>query len=101
MKNRIPVSQAIVGAGGSTSLGTVADNLSGATGIFTNIFTDIFYIIGVLLITAAIIKYRDHRMNEQETPISRVIILLLAGLAIAFAPWMVEHFEQHISQYNI
>src|SRR5476649_1686363 len=49
MKRRIPVAQAIVTVGGgSPSLGGVADNLHSATSIFTNIFTDIFYIIGVM-----------------------------------------------------
>ena len=88
MKRRIPVSQVIVSAGaGAPSLGEVADNLNGATGFFTGVFTDIFYMVGVLLVTAAIIKYRDHRMNQQETPISRVIVLLIAGLVIGFGAW--------------
>lgn len=101
MKRRIPVSQVIVAGGGGSSLGDVADNLHDATSIFTNLFTDVFYVIGIVLIVAAIIKYRDHRMNEQETPISRVLVLLFAGLTITFAPWMVQHFGQHVSQYNV
>lgn len=104
MKKRIPVSQAVVvtGAGASSpSLGDVADNLNGATGTFTGIFADMFYIIGVMLVTAAIIKYRDHRMNQQETPLTRVLVLLFAGLAIGFAPWIVNYFGQHASQYNV
>jgi RsiW-degrading membrane proteinase PrsW (M82 family) len=101
MKSRIPVSQVVATAGGSSSLGDVADNLHGATGVFTNIFTDIFYIIGVMLVTAAIIKYRDHRMNQQETPLTRVLVLLFSGLVIGFGPFMVNHFGQHVSQYNV
>lgn len=94
MKRRIPVSQLIVTAGsGAPSLGDVADNLNGATGFFTNVFTDIFYMVGVLLVTAAVIKYRDHRMNQQETPISRVLVLLIAGLVIGFAPLMIKYVQ--------
>lgn len=104
MKRRIPVSQAIAVAGaggGSPSLGGVADNLNVATNAFTGLFTAIFYIIGVMLVTAAVIKYRDHRMNQQETPLTRVLVLLFSGLVIGFAPWMINHFGQQVSQYNV
>jgi len=101
MKRRIPVSQVVVAGGGSSSLGDVADNLHGAAGMFTNIFTDLFYMIGILLLTAAIIKYRAHRMNQQETTLTRVLVLLFSGLVILFGPWMVQHFAQHVSQYNV
>jgi hypothetical protein len=54
-----------------------------------------------MLVTAAIIKYRDHRMNQQETPLTRVLVLLFSGLVIGFGPFMVNHFGQHVSQYNV
>ena len=87
--------------GSGSSLGDVADNLHGATSIFTNLFTDVFYVVGIMLIVASVIKYRDHRMNQQETPLSRVLVLLFAGVVITFAPWMITHFGQHVSQYNV
>ncbi len=100
MKKRIPVLQVAV-VSTSPSLGDVASNMNSAAGIFTNVFTDIFYLIGIMLVFAAIVKYRDHRMNQQETTLTRVLVLLFSGLVIGFAPWMITHFGNHVSQYNV
>lgn len=101
MKKRIPVLQVVAVGGASPSLGDVAGNLNSATGVFTDVFTDIFYIIGVMLVTAAIIKYRDHRMNQQETTLTRVLVLLFAGLVIGFGPLMVKFLGHFTSPYNV
>ncbi|MDX2164404.1 MAG: hypothetical protein SFW07_03190 [Gammaproteobacteria bacterium] len=101
MKKSIPVLQVAVVGGTAPSLGDVAGNLNSAAGVFTGVFTNIFYIIGVMLVTAAIIKYRDHRMNQQETTLTRVLVLLFSGLVIGFAPFMINYFGSHTSAYNV
>ena len=93
---------AVVGVGAveSPSLGDVSNNLHAATNAFTGVLTNIFYAIGVMLIASSVIKYRDHHQNASQTPLSSVIVRLLAGLIIAFLPWMIKAFGAHISQYT-
>lgn len=83
---------------GSASLGTVASNLTGATDVFTGIFSGIFYVIGIALVVASIMRYRDYRQNPVQTPLGRVILYLLAGLIIGFFPLIVNYISASIGQ---
>ncbi len=79
--------------GGSANLGTVASNLTNATDVFTGIFSAIFYVIGIGMVTASIMRYRDYRQNPVQTPIGRVIFLLLAGIVVGFFPLMINYIS--------
>lgn len=81
------------GSGGGATLGTVASGLTEATDVFTGIFKAMFYVIGIAMVAASIMRYRDYRQNPVQTPIGRVIFLLLAGLIVGFFPWIVNHIN--------
>jgi RsiW-degrading membrane proteinase PrsW (M82 family) len=91
---------AVKGNDSSPSVGAVAGNLTGATDIFNGVFSAIFYVIGITLVVASIMRYRDHRQNPSQTPISKVIFLFLAGLAIGLFPLIVNYLggtTQHLN----
>lgn len=79
------------------NLGTVASNLTDATDVFTGIFSAVFYVIGVAMFVAGIMRYRDYRQNPTQTPIGRVIFSLAAGLIIGFFPLMVNYISASIA----
>jgi RsiW-degrading membrane proteinase PrsW (M82 family) len=86
--------------GGGSNVGTVASNLTDASDIFSGVFSSIFYVIGIAFVVGSIMRYSEHRKNPSQTPISRVIFLLLAGLAIGFFPVMIEYMGEKTSYLN-
>jgi RsiW-degrading membrane proteinase PrsW (M82 family) len=81
----------------SASLGTVASHLTDATDVFTGVFSAMFYVIGIAMVAASVMRYRDYRQNPLQTPISRVVFLLLAGLIIGFFPLMINYISASIA----
>ncbi len=81
----------------NADLGTVASGLTGATDVFTGIFSAIFYVIGIAMVTASIMRYRDYRQNPLQTPISRVIFLLMAGIIIGLFPFIINYINASIA----
>jgi hypothetical protein len=71
-----------------TNLGTVADNLSQTSDLFKAVLDAVFYVIGFVFVFGSLIRYHEHRKNPSQTPISRVVFLLIAGLVIGFFPYM-------------
>jgi RsiW-degrading membrane proteinase PrsW (M82 family) len=84
------------GGGGGVSVGTVASNLTGASDVFTGVFSAVFYVIGIALVVASVIRYREYRQNSAKTPISRVLFFLIAGIVIGFFPIAVNFIGHHI-----
>jgi len=102
MKKRpIPLNQVAVTASSTKTVGGVAANITQASSFFTSVLYAAFYIIGISLVVASIMRYRDHRMNPSQTPISKVIFMLLAGLFLGFFPLMVKFVQGHTGQYGI
>ena len=89
--------QVSVGHGGGETFGTVATNLTGATDVFSGVFSAMFYVIGIAMVVASIMRYRDHRQNPVQMPIGRVIFLLIAGLIVGFFPFIVNYINASIA----
>lgn len=91
--------QAFVSGGGARSkadLGMVADNLTNTSDVFKSVLNAVFYSIGVVFVFGGIIRYFEHRKNPSQTPISKVVFLLLAGLAIGFFPFVASQLGNKI-----
>lgn len=87
--------------GGSPSLGGVAGNLNQATDLFGSVLENMFYVIGIGLVTASIMQYREFRNNPSQTPLRRPIILFLCGLAVGFFPVMMNYIGNASAGYNV
>ncbi len=73
--------------------GSVTNNL---LGIFSNIgsmFSGICLVVGIGLIFASFIQYRQHRMNKLLVPISKPIFLFILGVFLACVP-LLGHYTQ-------
>lgn len=81
----------------SDTVADVANNLGNMNTIFNEVFTNVFYVIGIAFVTASLIRYREHRINPSQTPISRVLFLLLCGLAMGFCPWIIQFIGQRMN----
>jgi intracellular multiplication protein IcmD len=92
---------AVMNAGGGTSVGTVASNLSSASTVFNGVLSAMFYIIGIALVTASIIKYRDYKQNASQTPVSKPIFLFLAGIILGFFPLIINHIDMAAAPYRV
>lgn len=70
------------------SLGGAATNMLEPLGIFTNVLYNIFYIVGVMCLGGAIIRYKEYRENPSQTRLSTPIFLLIIGGVFIALPFI-------------
>lgn len=58
-----------------------------------SMFSGICMVVGIGLIFASFIQYRQHRMNKLLVPISKPIFLLILGIFLACIP-ILGHYTQ-------
>ncbi len=80
------------------SLGSVAENLTDATGLFQGVLNGLFYVIGMVFIFGGFIRYYEHRKNPSQTPLGKVFFLLIAGIVIAFFPFTISYLGAKFAQ---
>lgn len=68
--------------------GRVSQNLMGMFGGIGSMFSGICLVIGIGLIFASFIQYRQHRLNKLLVPISKPIFLLILGIFLACIPFL-------------
>ncbi len=76
--------------GQATSLGQASINAIEPISIFTTVLYDLCYILGTAFVLGSIIRYKEHRNNPSQTPISRVIMLLIFGLILLVIPVLTQ-----------
>lgn len=69
-------------------LGHIAQNLLGPVTLFSDIVQTGCFVIGGAFLFAAVIKYFEHKRSPLMTPISTVIFLFIAGLALVLIPFI-------------
>jgi hypothetical protein len=93
--------QSVVVGGAAPSAGDVASNMTSATDMFGGLLGSACYVIGIALVTASIMQYREYKLNPSQTPISRPILLLVCGLIIGFLPVMGNFLTVQFAPYNV
>jgi amino acid transporter len=83
------------------SAGDVASNLTVASGFFAGMLGSIFYIVGIALVTASIMQYREYKRNPSQTPISRPIILFVCGLVLGLMPVAAQYLNNIFVPYSV
>ena len=79
----------------------VAGNLTQITSVFTGVFSGVFYIIGIMLFMAGVLQYREFRNNPSQTPLSRVIVLLISGILVGFFPLGSAWVSHRLAQFSV
>jgi len=73
------------------SLGHVANNLLGPVGAIISMVRAICIITGLGLLMGSMVKYSDHRNNRQQTTLTTIFVMVVAGaslITLAFIPLM-------------
>lgn len=73
--------------------GQVSKSLMGIFGEIGSMFSGICLVVGIGLIFASFIQYRQHRANKLLVPISKPIFLLVLGIFLACVP-ILGHYTQ-------
>ena len=83
--------------------GQVGQNLMGMFGGIGSMFSGICLVIGIGLIFASFIQYRQHRANKLLVPISKPIFLLILGVFLACIPLLGQHTQggQLVAQVSV
>lgn len=78
-------------------LGGLANNVLEPVGLLQQFVTAACLVIGGSFVFASIIKYKEHRQSPLMIPISTVIFLFIAGLALIGLPfmWMLGKYVNH------
>ncbi len=82
----VPITVAI--AKQAPGLGSVAQNILEPVGIVSDFLHTACIVIGASFLFASIIKYIEHRRSPLMVPISTVVFLLIAGLALVLFPFL-------------
>lgn len=75
------------------SIATAAHNLTEPLSFFTHTIYNICYILAIVLLISTITQYRAHRLNPNQTPLSRPIVLLILTLLTALVPLLAKLSE--------
>ena len=71
----------------------VTETLMGPTQMITKLMLAACYIIGVILIFAAMAQYKTHRQSPKLVPLATPIILVVLGVISLLIPYVTKQFE--------
>ncbi len=71
--------------------GQVTTNVMGIFGSVGSIFSGVCVVVGIGLVFASFIQYRQHRVNKLLVPISKPIFLLILGIFLVCIPLLGQH----------
>ena len=67
-------------------LGAVAESVGGTLDEVAKLITGAAYVAGMAFAVGAIAKFKQHKENPTQIPISQPIVFLLVGIALMFCP---------------
>ncbi len=73
--------------------GQVSTNLMSLFANIGSMFSGICLVVGISLIFASFVQYRQHRINSLLVPISKPILLLILGIFLCVIP-ILGHYTQ-------
>lgn len=80
----------VVLAGGGQSLGSVADNVTGTMGSVAKLITAASYVAGVAFALMGMLKFKAHKDNATQVPLSQPIVLLAIAAGLIFLPSLIS-----------
>lgn len=74
------------GGSSGTTLGTLAENITGSFSSITKLITGGAYVVGFALAMVGVLKLKAHKDNPTQIPISTGLALIFVGAALVFLP---------------
>ena len=69
-----------------SGIGAIAANVTGNLANIAKLITAGSYVAGMAFAVGAIAKFKQHKENPQQMPLSTPIVLLFIGIALIFIP---------------
>jgi intracellular multiplication protein IcmD len=73
-------------AGSGSGVGAIAANVTSNLTNIAKLITAGSYVAGMAFAVGAIAKFKQHKENPQQMPLSTPIVLLFIGIALIFIP---------------
>lgn len=80
----------VIGSGNTNSLGVAATSLNSVVAFVYDIVDIILYIGAAILIMSGLLKYRLHRRNPQQVPLSTPVTEVSLGLVLILIAVLVQ-----------
>jgi intracellular multiplication protein IcmD len=84
------------GAGAGQSLGDIASNVTGTMSNVAKLITAGSYVAGVAFALMGMLKFKAHKDNPQQTPLSQPIVLLAIAAGLVFLPSLISTTGQTV-----
>jgi intracellular multiplication protein IcmD len=78
------------GAAADGGLATIADNVTSNLGSMATLISAASYIAGIGMALAGMVKFKAHRDNPTQTPLSAPLVLLFVGIGLVFLPSIIK-----------
>ena len=72
------------------TLGTLADNVRGSLAAIATLIFTISYVAGIMFILTGFVKFKAHKDNPTQVPLSAPLVLVGIGSALMFFPTMLD-----------
>lgn len=81
---------AFAGGAGSGGVGDVAKTVTGNLTNIANLIGASAYVAGIAFALTGLMKFKAHKDNPQQTPLSQPIVLILIAAGLIFLPSMIS-----------
>ncbi len=78
------------GAAAEGGLSSIADNVTSNLGSLATLISAASYIVGIGFALAGMVKFKAHRDNPTQVPLSAPIVLLFVGIGLVFLPSIIK-----------
>ena len=85
---------ALAATGGD--LGSVAESVTNSLGPIAKLMAAASYVCGIGFTLAGLVKFKTHKDNPQQTPLSAAVVLLVVGITLVFLPSVISSAGQTI-----
>lgn len=81
----------VTGSGADTSLGDAAGSITTLMSSAHGIIEIIFIFCAIAMATSAFLKYRLHRRNPQQVPLSTPVMEAVIAVVLLAIPYLIDH----------
>ena len=72
-----------------STIGTLADNVRTTLSSIVNLAVASATVVGLFMTISGVVKFKAHRDNPQQVPLSAPIVLIFIGVALMFIPSLI------------
>lgn len=76
------------GAGGQ-NLGNIADNIRNSLSMVAKLITSVSYVAGIAFALMGMLKFKSHKDNPTQVPLSQPIVLLAISAGLVYLPSLI------------